>query len=276
MNFKYAVCNEMFGSMDFARSADLVRATGFSGMELAPFTIFGDFSAPAVAAGLKTVRAGLAGAGISFAGLHWLFVKPEGLHITSRDAALRKRSWDHLRLLLDIAGELGGGPLVLGSPKQRDSRGATAEEALMRFTEGLVSVAEYAEARRSRVLVEALASKDTDVVNTLFEAFAVASAVNHPGVEMMFDFHNTQDETKPWPVLIEEYRDLIRHVHVNEMDGRWPGTGNTDYGPAFAKLGEISYAGWVSLEIFTVPEDPVAVLRETMETMKRAESAPSA
>jgi len=205
----------------------------------------------------------------------WLFVKPEGLHVTSKDPALRKRSWDHLRLLLDIAGELGGGPLVFGSPKQRASRGVPVEEAQLLFTEGLISTAELAVERKSRILIEALPSADTDVVNTLFEANAVAAAVNHPGVEIMFDFHNTKDEEKPWPVLIEEYQDSIRHVHVNEMDGRWPGTGTTDFRPAFAKLAEIAYEGWISLEIFTTPEDPAAVLGETMETMKRAEPAPA-
>jgi len=275
MKFKYAVCNEMFGTMDFARSAEIARSRGFEGMEIAPFTLFGDFSARAVETGIRTARAGLAGAGVAFAGLHWLFVKPEGLHVTSKDPALRKRSWDHLRLLLDIAGELGGGPLVFGSPKQRASRGVPVEEAQLLFTEGLISTAELAVERKSRILIEALPSADTDVVNTLFEANAVAAAVNHPGVEIMFDFHNTKDEEKPWPVLIEEYQDSIRHVHVNEMDGRWPGTGTTDFRPAFAKLAEIAYEGWISLEIFTTPEDPAAVLGETMETMKRAEPAPA-
>lgn len=273
MKFKYAVCNEMFGTMDFARSAEIARSLGFEGMEIAPFTLFGDFSARAVEAGIRTARAGLAGAGFAFAGLHWLFVKPEGLHVTSGDPALRKRAWDHLRLLLDIAGELGGGPLVFGSPKQRASRGTTVDEAIGFFTEGLVSIAEYAHARNSKVLIEALASADTDVVNTLFEAEAVSSAVNHPGVGIMFDFHNTKDEEKPWPVLLEEHKDSIKHVHANEMDGRWPGTGNADYGPSFAKHRENGYEGWISLEIFTVPQDPGAVLRETLRTLKRAETA---
>ena len=267
MSFRYAVCNEMFGALDFARSADLAKSCGFLGMEIAPFTVFGDFSASAVEAGLKTVRNGLRGAGLDFAGLHWLFVKPEGLHITSPDKALWKRSWDHLRLLLDIAGELGGGPLILGSPKQRSSRGTTAAEALDLFTEGLISLAQYAWERKSRILVEALSSKDTDVVNTLFEAFAVSAAVNHPGVEIMFDFHNTADEVKPWPALLEEFKDSIFHVHANELDGRWPGTGATDFGPSLAVLERNGYAGWVSLEIFTVPEDPEAVLRETLERL---------
>jgi len=33
---------------------------------------------------------------------------------------------------------------------------------------------------------------------------------------------------------VEKYFDVIRHVHVNEMDGGHPGTGNYDF-PAFAR-----------------------------------------
>ena len=106
---KYAICNEMFGTMDFAKSMGLLAEQGYTGVEIAPYTLFGDFSPSVVRKGLLEARAGLSSSGIRFAGLHWLFVKPEGLHVTSRDPALRKKSWDHLSLLLDIAGELGGG-----------------------------------------------------------------------------------------------------------------------------------------------------------------------
>jgi len=51
---------------------------------------------------------------LDFVGFHWLFLSPKGLHITTPDLTIRKRSWDHLQRLVDIAGELGGGVLVLG------------------------------------------------------------------------------------------------------------------------------------------------------------------
>jgi len=36
------------------------------------------------------------------------------------------------------------------------------------------------------------------------------------------------DEVEPHAILVDRYFDLIRHVHINEMDGRHPGTGNYD------------------------------------------------
>jgi len=66
----------------------------------------------------------------------------------------------------------------------------------------------------------------------------------------MFDVHNTLDETDPHPVLIERYFEIIRHVHVNEMDGKHCGAGDYDFKPVLATLRRLNYRGWVSLEAF--------------------------
>jgi sugar phosphate isomerase/epimerase len=49
---------------------------------------------------------------------------------------------------------------------------------------------------------------------------------------------------------VERHFGLIRHVHVNEMDGRHCGTGDYDFKPVLAALRRLGYQGWVSLEAF--------------------------
>jgi sugar phosphate isomerase/epimerase len=79
----------------------------------------------------------------------------------------------------------------------------------------------------------------------------------------MFDFHNCADEAGPHAALIDRYIGMIRHVHLNDPHGDPPQPGDMSYLPAFARLRELRYDGWVSLEIFSVPEDPAEVLRQT-------------
>jgi sugar phosphate isomerase/epimerase len=273
-SMKYAVCNEMFGNMEFAKSLDLLAERGFSGVEIAPFTLFGDFSPAAVRSGIKIIKPALAASGIRFAGFHWLFVKPDGLRLVTADASERGRAWAHLGLLLDIAAELGGGMFVFGSPKQRASGGVPRTEALNRFRDGLCAAADHAEKTGSRILLEALPSADTDIVNTLREAAEIIAAAGKPGLGGMFDFHNTTDETDPWDVLLDRYWNIIHHVHINERDGSHPVLGGkSDFSPAFSLLRRKAFDGWVSLEIFTVPGDPVRVLRETRDFLKNWEVA---
>jgi sugar phosphate isomerase/epimerase len=269
MEKRFSVCNELFGKMDLEPSLDLLAKEDFQGVEVAPYTIFEDFSPPSIEKGLRRLQKGLQNSGLSFVGFHWLFVKPEGLRLVSENDQERKRAWEHLHRLIDLPGELGGGVLVLGSPKQRATGGIPKWKAEVYFQEGLAEAAERAYRSSSVILLEALSSANTDRVNTLEEAEAYVRKINNPGLSSMFDFHNTGDETDPWELLIAKHRSIIRHVHLNNQDGTWPrSTEIMRFKPAFDVLSKTHFEGWVSLEIFTVPPDPVIVLRETRQFLK--------
>lgn len=250
-SFRHSICNEVYQGWDFAKACRHIRETGYPGIEIAPFTLSEDpCNIPAVD---RAAYAGIiAGEGLTFVGLHWLMVAPKGLHVTTPDAAMRQRGWDHIRGLIDLCADLGpDGVMVFGSPLQRGTTGgATREEATARFTEGLAAVAPQAEARGVKILVEPLPANQTDVVGSLAEAAAIVRQVGSPAIQTMFDTHNAVDETEPHAVLVERYFDLIRHVHVNETDGGHCGTGDYEFGPVLEALKRLDYQGWVSLEAF--------------------------
>lgn len=260
---KRGICNELFGGMDgitFSESLKIIRETGFHGVEIAPHTLFGDFSG-GIKRTLNEIKRELDGEGVAFAGFHWLLVGPEDLYINSPEKAVREKSWDHIKRLSDLGGELGGGPMTLGSPAQRSStEGVAVQETMRLFADGLSSAAGYIEGTGCSLLVEALPSEFTDVVNTLEEARALIDKINKPGIDGMFDFHNTDDENAPWDELIHAHRDYTAHVHLNDAGGVAPSAVTEEYRKAFQILTENEYNKWVSLEIFTVPEDPRALL----------------
>ncbi|SDG86953.1 sugar phosphate isomerase/epimerase family protein [Propionivibrio dicarboxylicus] len=270
---RLAVCNELFGHMPLRDAAAMTARCGFHGLELAPFTVFGDFTAPAIKRGIAETKAALQASGLRFAGFHWLLAKPDGLHITTADKALRQKSWDHLRRLLDAAAELGGGNMILGSPKQRGTPpGQTHAETIDILTDELAAIAPYAAERQSAILLEALSSDQTDVVNLMSEVDTIIRRINNPGVCGMFDFHNCADESSSYEALIDRHFDMIRHVHLNDSKGNAPACGDTSYHPAFATLKRFNYAAWVSLEIFSIPEDPLKILQQTMAYLNEVET----
>jgi D-psicose/D-tagatose/L-ribulose 3-epimerase len=267
---KYSVCNELFGRMDLARTCAITARQGFHGLELAPFTVFED-PARVGPERIAEIRRALRDEGLEFSGFHWLLASPPGLHIASPDAGVRGRTVEHLKRLSAISGELGGGFLVLGSPKQRSAEGVPPRQAVAWLEESLARVGPFAAEHDSVVLLEALSGEATNVVNTIEEARAVIERIDSPGVGGMFDFHNVGSETLPWEELVRRNADLIRYVHLNELNGSYPGTGGSDFLPAFRALDELGYDGWVSLEIFHEPEDPEAVLSATMGFLREME-----
>ena len=265
---KTAICNELFGEMSFQESCDMTAAHGFKGIEIAPFTLFGDVTSISPDT-ITMIKNALNNSGLEFAGLHWLFVKPENLHITSPDKLTRKRSWDHLKRLLNLSGELGGGNLILGSPKQREAVGISVSDAWDYMEEGFRGVADTAAECNSIVCLEALASADTNVINTLKESNKMIQRVGRDSICGMFDFHNCSDETDSWAELIREFTSIIKHVHLNTTEGGHPKADDTGrYSESFSVLKDINYNGWVSLEIFTIPENTEQVLSETAAFLK--------
>jgi D-psicose/D-tagatose/L-ribulose 3-epimerase len=248
---RQAVCNEIYQGWDFAESCRSMKKIGYSGIEIAPFTLAED-PATISPSRRKELVSIMAGEGLEFVGLHWLMVAPKGLHVTTPDNALREKSWLHIRNLIDLCADLGpNGVMVFGSPLQRATTGgATREEATARYIDGLAAVAPHAAERGVRILVEALPSSQCDVVQSLEEAVGIVNQINSPAVRTMFDTHNAVEETEPHAVLLDRYYDYIHHVHVNEMDGKHCGKGDYDFKPVLATLLRRGYQRWVSLEAF--------------------------
>ena len=248
--FRQAICNEAYGKTPLAEVCRSIRSIGYTGIEIAPFTL-AESPLDLSAAMRREYRGVIESEGLQFVGLHWLMVSPKGLHVTTPDAALRQKSWQHIRDLTDLCADLGDkGIMVFGSPQQRSTQGISREEATRNYTDGLAGVASHAEQRGVTILVEALPRNQSDVINTLADAAAIVDEIGSPAVRTMFDTHNALDETEPHAAVVERYFPLIRHVHVNEMDGRHPGTGDYDFTAIFDVLRKLNYQHWISLEAF--------------------------
>ena len=261
---RFGICNETFGDRPFAEACHAAKVAGYAGIEIAPQTL------SAQPAALRKI---MRDEGLTFIGLHSLLSAPAGLHITTADVAVRRKSWEHLTRLVDLCSSLGSsGVMVLGSGKQRSawSGGSSIEEATKRLEDGLAALAPIAHARGVTVLLEPLAPGNSDVVNTLGDAVAIVERVNNAGLSTMLDTHNTAAEKVPPADLIARYFRYIRHVHVNEMDGRHPGTGKFDFAAVLHALERHGYQRWVSVEVFDFSAGGDTIAKESIRTLRAA------
>jgi D-psicose/D-tagatose/L-ribulose 3-epimerase len=267
--FRHAMCNEAYKDWDFRDACRSLRKAGYTGIEIAPFTLAED-PATVTAERRKECRQIMEDEGLTFVGLHWLMVSPKGLHVTAPDAAIRRRGWTHIQNLIDLCADLGpGGLMIFGSPQQRATTGGiTREEATANYVSGLTSVAPHAENRGVTILIEALPSSQCDVIQSLDEAAGLVHDINSPAVKTMFDSHNAVEEVTPHAELVERHFDVIRHVHVNEMDGSHCGKGDYDFKPVLATLKSLRYNGWISLEAFNFEDGPEAIANESLRYLE--------
>lgn len=277
--YRFAICNELFQDRPLADTCRQVRSLGYTGIEIAPFTL-GPNAIELTSEERTSLSRATREAGLDFVGLHWLLVGPAGLHATTADENTRRRTWNYIRSLIDLSADLAAGAvdkesvMVFGSPKQRSTvDGMSPSEAVKVFTDELAAVASHAEDRAVKILVEPLSPDQTDVVATLSEAVAIVKQIGSPAIQTMFDVHNAVREREPHSRLIREFAGFIRHVHVNEFDGREPGTGDYDFSGLLSTLSDVNYAGWISLEAFDFSRDPVEIADRSIRHLKASSRA---
>src|SRR5581483_6409475 len=184
---RYAICNETFEGWEHARICRFVAGLGYTGLELAPFTL-----APRItdvpSERRRRLRAEADEHGLTLLGLHWLLAKTEGLMLTSPDAGVRQRTADYLVELARCCRDLGGNILVFGSPAQRRiPAGATRRQAedyaLDTFRRAAPGLAEAG----VKLCLEPLAAPEADFLNTCEEAVALLAQLDHPNFALHQD-----------------------------------------------------------------------------------------
>src|ERR671936_568973 len=105
---RHAICNEVYQGWSFHDACKSIRAIGYTGIEIAPFTL-AESPRDIPVDQRRQYRGIISSEGLRFVGLHWLMVSPKGLHVTTPDTALREKSWEHIRDLVDLCADLGEG-----------------------------------------------------------------------------------------------------------------------------------------------------------------------
>ena len=260
-----SLCNEVLRELDFATQCALAKGLGYDGLEIAPFTLSDD-PAQLPANRRAELRRIAHDHGLAITGLHYLLLAPEGLSITSPDAALRTRTSDYMRALIELCADLGGRILVHGSPKQRAvAPDQSRDEALAHATACFAAIAEAAEQAGVTYCIEPLAAPEAQLINTIEEAAAIVDRIGSSGVLTMIDTCAAgRGEAAPIPELIEHWLPTgkIAHIHLNDPNRRAPGQGELRFGPILRTLRRHGYAGICSVEPFVYePDGPTCAAR---------------
>ena len=122
---RYAICNETFEGWEHGRVCDTVAQLGYTGLEIAPFTL-GPRITDVSASQRMELRRQAEACGLKIIGLHWLLAKTEGLQLTAPTPQVRQKDGRLSGGLARCARDLGGELMVFGSPAQGAFRQAPA------------------------------------------------------------------------------------------------------------------------------------------------------
>lgn len=271
---KFAICQELFVDWEWERQCDFIAETGYTGVEVAPFTL-----APRItdvpAERLATMKQQAAARGLEILGLHWLLAKTEGFHLTSPAADVRKATAEYLVSLGEACAALGGELMVFGSPPQRNlPEGVSTDDAMKYAADVFGQAMPRLQAAGVSICMEPLTSKETDFINTCAQARTLIDMVQQPNFVLHQDVKAMLGaESNPLPEVIAEFADITRHFHANDSNLLGPGMGETDYVPIFEALLQSGYDGWVSVEVFDYAPGAEHIAQVSLQTMRDALTA---
>lgn len=188
-----------------------------------------------------------------------------GLSLTDPDPAKRDAARDFIRRMIDFGGRLGA-PAILGSMQGRHGGEVSREQALDRLAEALEEAGQAALGHGVSFIYEPLNRYETNLFNQTAPAAAFLEERDLRGIVLLADLFHMNIEEADIADAIRAGGDRIGHVHWADSNRRAMGFGHTDPAPIVAALREIGYTGYLSAEIFPLP-DADAAARRTIESL---------
>lgn len=266
---RFAICNETFRDHDFPGTCAEAARHGYTGLEVAPFTL-GD---PAALTQRDAERYGsiVRDHGLEMVGLHWLLAKTEGYHLTDPNPAVASRTFDYARHLAGICKSMGGKIMVWGSPQQRTLDPSWSRpDAEARCIDFFQRLSPHLADCGVTIALEFLGPLETNFMNTASETIALLQKIDSPHIRLHLDVKAMAADGLPIPEIVRCSLPWTAHFHANDPNLQGPGMGEIDFPPIAAELTHGGYDGWVSVEVFDKDISPEVLAAESLKNLRYA------
>lgn len=270
MSMKYAICNETFVDWPHDRAFAFARECGYTGVEIAPFTLAADVYGIS-AQQRREIRELAEANDLTVVGLHWLLAKTQGYYLTTPDDAVRRKTAEYVKELARCCRDMGGDILVFGSPVQRNLLpGVSHDQAMQYAAEVFREAAPVLEDLQVTLALEPLGPAEGDFLNTADLGAELMAMVGSPCCKLHLDCKAMSSEPRPVPETIRRHAASMAHFHANDPNRLGPGMGELSFPPIMQALHDVGYAGWVSVEVFDYSPGPERLARESLANLKAA------
>jgi sugar phosphate isomerase/epimerase len=271
---RLAISHIAWKAEDEEAVADWLAEAGVEGIELAPARVH-PRPLEATPAKIDAYRWFWERRGIRIVAMQaLLFEHPEWRIFQSSDDERAARSY--LAGIIRMAGDLGAGALVFGSPKNRL---IDADFDRRRAVDFFRHAGDFAMAFDTCFCIEPNPARyGANFVTTVAEAVELVRDVNHRGFGIHLDGGGMTINGEDPATVMALAKPWWRHLHLSEPDLVALGTGGTDLAKLTAAARQSRYEGWHSIEMKPAPDRPagehvraaIELARQANQSMRRA------
>jgi len=200
----------------------------------------------------------------------------EKLSFTSLDKKIRNQAVERLKTIIDAAVELNTSViigLIRGTIENMEAFDSELRIAEERICDCMEECIDYADGKVI-FLLEPINRYETNIFNKLEDVnnflLKFRNRLDIKSIGILADtFHMNIEE----PVIAKSFKNnigLIKHIHFADSN-RWPpGFGHIDFREIIEVLKENKYEGFISFELFPLP-DPDTAAKSSLEYIKKIE-----
>jgi sugar phosphate isomerase/epimerase len=189
-----------------------------------------------------------------------------GLSLTDPDPGRRQAALEFIRSMIDLGGRLQA-PVILGSMQGKWAGDVSRDQALDWLATAVGICGSAAASHAQPFLYEPLNRYETNLMNRLGEAADWIRSCGAENIALLADLFHMNLEEPDLPAAIMAGGELIAHVHYADSNRHAMGFAHTDPAPVIAALKQIRYSGFLSAEIFPLPDSETAAT-QTIQSIK--------
>jgi sugar phosphate isomerase/epimerase len=179
------------------------------------------------------------------------------LSLTHPEAATRTKAREFIATIVDLAGSLVA-PVIVGSMQGRSGEGISREQALQWLVEAMEELGTRAETHGVPLLYEFLNRYETNLFNRVDESLQFLQTLRTQNVKLLCDLFHMNIEEPDIAAALTAAGPSVGHIHFADSNRRAVGMGHTPMQPIIAALRRIGYQGYLSAEVFPLPDADAA------------------
>ncbi|MBM3878553.1 MAG: sugar phosphate isomerase/epimerase [Verrucomicrobia bacterium] len=194
------------------------------------------------------------------------------LTLTSHSSGKRSQALEFIKAVLAQAGELKA-PVIVGAMQGRAEEGVSREQALGWLAQAFRELDALATKLEVPIFFAPLNRYETNLLNRLEDAVTFLQLARTTRFRLLAGLFHMNIEEARLPDALRVAAPYLGHVHFADSNRLAPGFGHTDFGPIAATLRELDYDGYISAEVYPLP-NPETSARQSIAAFRDWFGAP--
>ena len=182
------------------------------------------------------------------------------LTLSSVNDDIRSHAIMRAKAAIDVAGVFGA-QINIGRLRGGYLAGVDRKITYDRAYSAMCELSDYAAAKNVIIALEPVNFLSMNFINSTQDGMEMVDKVGRDNYKIMIDIAHMYIDDLDVLASVREAKGYFTYVHLTESNRKYPGACKLDFAAFIEALKQVGYDGYVSVEIFQVPDQETALIK---------------